>query len=58
MTHDASMSRTVSNELPEVMNRLLQTDSVQNETSEVPVLEGPDQTDGDHGLSRHVHALG
>lgn len=48
---------TVSDELDEVQNRLVQVDSVKHDWFKVPVLEGPHQADGHHGLPGHVRGL-
>lgn len=45
---------TVSDQLNEVLHRLLQADSVENHRFEVPVLEGANQADSDHRLPGHV----
>lgn len=46
--------RTFSDHLNKTMNRLIHVDSLKNDRSEVPVLEGPDESDSDHHLTGHV----
>lgn len=46
-------SLTFSDELDEVLHRLVQPDSVEDHRPEVPMLEGADQADGDHRLLGH-----
>lgn len=50
----SSTRLTVSDQLNEVLHRLLQADSVENHRFEVPVLEGANQADSDHRLPGHV----
>ncbi|KAF0026015.1 hypothetical protein F2P81_020752 [Scophthalmus maximus] len=47
---------TVSDQLDEVLHRLLQADSVKHHRFEVPVLERPDEANSDDGSVGHVRA--